>query len=153
MPMQFNELSSSAKSKGVKVQNLESKPVKSNRMSQAVHAKSSFGKSNRLSSLAHGAGADVRRVGTMLTGGRLEEVVEESSEINPNRISDNATDEAIENFLAFTTPDLSNSGIGTIKKQDPETSTNGGGMGGFTQTRWHDQGSQALSNSQKSIVD
>ena len=61
-------------------------------------------------------------------------------EFNPNRISDNANDDAIENFLEgnpnlFTKPPEKPAKASPKPKKE-ETEISGGG--GFNMTRWHD---------------
>merc|ERR1719232_2138268 len=108
-------------------------------MSQMVTHKGSSMKANRMSSLAFGDGSQDFRAHTMLPA------VAESNEELANRMSDNAGDMAIENFLtgfekqqpATNRRNPKPQPPQPTKTQDEETTS----TGGFTQTRWHDTGS------------
>ena len=82
----------------------------------------------------------------MLTGMQSQDAldtVEESEELNFNahRMSDNADDFAIENFLAGQPTGIGSTVTESKRKQTTTTKTGDSG-GGFTSVRWHDQGSQ-----------
>ena len=105
-------------------------------------------KQNRRSSNAtsDGSSPNAVRLGTMLPKPTEKLAVceeqdneSENFEFNPNRISDNANDEAIENFLsgnpgAFAKPQEPPAKKTPEPKEEAEIS----GGGGFNMTRWHD---------------
>ena len=119
-------------------------------MSHAVHITSASMKANnRMSSnvMSDGEKPSGKRFGTMLQAanspGFLDTVEESSEELNfnPHRISDNADDQMIENFLAGNARPDKDSSLAKSKIKKKENSEISGGEGGFTQVRWHDQGS------------